>query len=1224
MIIKERNKCNKKIENNFNISNEFLDILIKRGYDTEEKIRKFLYPSFDALYNPFLFRNMKYLIDKINYCIDNHLVIVIYGDYDVDGTMATSSLYMALKSKGAIVYCFIPDRHTDGYGLNNDAITYIKNKFDAGLIITVDCGITAVNEVEFAKSLGIEVIVTDHHNPQEKLPNCAIIDAKVEGETYPFKELCGAGVVAKIIHALCGLDYMKKFLDLFALATVTDLVPLVDENRIFVSKGLEFMNWMKRPGIQALAKYAQGEEKTESYHLGFRYGPMINAIGRLYNASDVVRLMTTSDINVATTLAEKFNEANEERKEIEKNILEECISKLGDGNRKSIILWSDEWESGVIGIVASILKDIYNCPVLLLSYDKKKGIYSGSGRSIDNINLFELLKLCSNELIGFGGHSVAAGLKVEKDKLNDLLLKFTNECNKFGDDVFEKVVLYDEEVKVSSFNKNFFDEIKLLQPCGLGNPSVKLYLKNVSIKNVVARGKLLEHFSCNVFDETANCDAICFNSSIPDYLDNLDIVANISINNYNGKEKIVCNIETFTKSSIILQRELASKVTQYGIRVVEQPLQVLGISDKKIEQFNKNGIFTVRELINYLPKKYLDFRKNKTVAEINGPELCSMIGTVTKLKQGPKMSYAMCKDENGNNFMACWFHQDYVLRMLYAGYKYIFCGNVKKMEDGFVQIYPIYWGSDISKYQTIIPEYKKIKGMSQDYLISSIDKALQITANTDYLDSFIVEDFNLLSDYDATRYLHHPKNDFEIRDGQRRKVFDDLFQFNFRLKSKNNKNQKSSFILKNKDKWEELKSLLPYNLTNDQENCINEIYNEIQNGNILNALVQGDVGSGKTMVAIFSMLLAANNGYQSCVIAPTEVLALQHYKEISDYMNKLGYNVGYLSGSLKVREKKAILNDLKNGVIDIVVGTHAVIQDSVEFNNLALVVIDEQHRFGVKQREKLAELDGPHMISMSATPIPRTLSMALYGDNIKVYNIKEKPAGRKDVITIKVDNDEEINMFMLEQIRQGRQCYVVCPLIEDSEAESMAEVHSVKKEVEKLYKFFETYPEVKISNTTGKMKKEVIAEEIDKFVKNETNILVSTTIIEVGVNVPNATVIVIKSSERFGLAQAHQLRGRVGRGNHQSYCILQTQYDDAKADILCSSNDGFEIARQDLLLRGSGDYIGTQQTGNNKNVMLMMSEPELYKSISLLNDRIYSDNALFSKYSYLLETTEAD
>ena len=683
MIIKERNNVSKTIENKFNISNEFFDILIKRGYDTEEKIRCFLYPSFDTLHNPFLFKNMQYLVNKINYCIANELTIVIYGDYDVDGTLATSSLFMALRAKKAKVYCYIPDRHKEGYGLNKEAILYIKNKFNASLIITVDCGITSVEEVEYSKTLGMEVIVTDHHNPKEVLPKCAIIDAKVEGETYPFKDLCGTGVVAKIIHALCGLEFMKKFLDLFALATVADLVPLVGENRVFVAKGLEFMNWMKRPGIQALAKYAQGEELTEAYHLGFRYGPMINACGRLGNASDVVILMTTSDIKLAEELAKKLYDYNEQRKKIEKEIFEQCVAMLGEGSRKFIVLWNDNWESGVMGIVASRLVEKYHCPTVLLTYDKEKGIYSGSGRSIDNINLFNLLQKCSDVLISFGGHSVAAGLKVDKNKLNDFLLKFSSECNQFADEEFEEVCLCDKQIKVSSITKEFYREIRLMQPCGLGNPSVKLYLKNVSIKNVIARGKLLEHFSCNVFDETANCEAICFNKSIPDYLDNIDMIVSIGINTYQGKEKVSCNIERYKKSDILIQRELASKVTQYGLRIVEQPLEVLGITNKKIEQFNKSGIYTVNQLINYLPKKYLDFRKTKNVCDIQENELCSMIGTVTKLKQGPKMSYAMCTDENGHSFMACWFHQDYVLRLLCTGYKYIFCGQVKKLEDGF-------------------------------------------------------------------------------------------------------------------------------------------------------------------------------------------------------------------------------------------------------------------------------------------------------------------------------------------------------------------------------------------------------------------------------------------------------------------------------------------------------------------------------------------------------------
>lgn len=1222
MIYKQRKISgdnNNFISDNLNISNNFKELLINRGYNNDLKINEFLNSSLSFLLNPFLFNNMEYVVNKINEYISLKKKIVIYGDYDVDGTMSTSSLFLALLNKGANVDYYIPDRHKDGYGLNKKSIEYIKTSMSANLIITVDCGITSVEEVEYAKQLGIEIIVTDHHEPKEILPSCIIIDAKVPDEKYPFKELCGCGVVAKIIQALCGIDVMKKYLDLIALATVADLVSLTGENRIFVSEGLKFINYIKRPGIKELINYVTDGE-IESYHLGYRIGPMINACGRLGDASDAVKLMTTNNSDIIIPLAKELYDYNEQRKLIEKNIFEECINRLGDNKRKSIVLWDNNWESGVVGIVASRLIEIYHCPTILLCYDKEKNVYSGSGRSIDGIDIFSTLNKCNNFLVSFGGHKAAAGMKVDTNNLENFSRKFNEECEKYSDDIFEEIVIYDKEVKLSSFNRNFYNEIKLIQPCGLGNPNIKLLLKNVSIRNIITRGKKQQHFSCNIFDDSSNCDAICFDKNIPDYRDDIDIIVSLSLNEYKGKEKIICNIESFKKSETSLSSIQISSQTQYGIRVIDQPLEVLGLNDKKLKQFHKSNIFTLQELINYLPRKYLDFRYPKMAYEITSQlETCSMIGTILKVKKGNKIAFAMVKDDCGNVFMASWFNQDYVLRLLNTGYKYIFCGQAKRNENGLVQIYPAYFSSDISKYKAIIPDYKKISDMSSEYLIGAIDKALVMLANTDFLDRFIIDKFNLLSDYDATIKLHHPKNDFDIRNGQRRKVFNDLFKFNFILKSQAKENDFSKYILRNNNKWDELRNLLPYTLTNDQNNCLNQIYNYVNSGKILNSLVQGDVGSGKTMIALFSMLLAANNGFQACLIAPTEVLAKQHFDEISGYLEPIGYNIGYLVGGLKVKERKSTLSGIKDGSINIVIGTHALIQDSVEFNNLSLVVIDEQHRFGVSQREKLYSLEGPHMISMSATPIPRTLSMAIYGDNIQVYNIKEKPAGRKDIITLRMDKDEDINQFMLEQIRQGRQCYVVCPLIEKSEAESMTDVRSVKKEVDLLIEYFSNYPEVKISNTTGRMKKELITEEIDKFTRNETNILVSTTIIEVGVNIPNATVMVIKSSERFGLAQSHQLRGRVGRGSYQSYCILQTDKDDPKAEILCNSNDGFEIARQDLLLRGAGDYIGTQQTGNNRNVMLMMSEPELYNQISNLNDEIYSNPPLLAKYKYITE-----
>ena len=1192
-----------------------LRILSQRGVRTNKDAMCFLNPSHHQLHDPFLFKDMGNAVELIKAAVNSGRHIVVHGDYDVDGTMATSCLYLALRKTTNNVSFFIPDRHKDGYGLKKHNI----DKFPCGcLLITVDCGITAFDEVEYAKSKGIDCIITDHHNAPSATPNCVIIDAKVPGETYPFKELCGAGVAAKLIQALLGFDVMKKYIDLVALATVSDVVPLVGENRVIVAAGLSFINRIKRPGIAALVAQ-QPVECVTSSDIGFKYGPMLNACGRLGDANDVVRLMCCSSREDSDVLAAKMNEYNRRRKDIETNIFNQCISMIDkngvvDTSVRSIVLWDKNWEAGVIGIVASRIAERYHCPVCLLCFNEELGLWCGSGRSIDGINLYEALSKCES-IYSFGGHDAAAGMKVEEKNLELFKKEFDDSCRTFADP--EEVILCDLSLKMKDIDIKAYYALRSIQPCGEGNPEVKVLLSNVSMKNVMIRAG--KHFSASVFDETGICDAICFNADIPSTFDNLDIVASIDVRKYKGKEKVQLQIISFMKNGKCLKKQAASSVTQYGVRVVDQPIEILGLTKAKLDQFKKANIETIQQLINYLPTKYMDFRRPKRAIDISIPEVCSMIGTVYRKKYGDVLSYAMCHDDDGGTFMVCWFRQDYNLKMVAEGGRYIFCGTASRTENGLVRMQPTYFGSNISKYQTIIPQYRKIPGMSSEFLINSIDKAIQLTANTDFLDRWIVDEFQMMSDYDATKKLHHPLNDFEIRDGQERKSFNDLFRFNFILKSKNKENQKSEYVLVKDDKLAELKELLPYKLTGDQNRCIDNICEYVASGKILNALVQGDVGSGKTMVALFSILLAINNGYQACLIAPTEVLARQHFEEISGYLGKLGYNVGYLVGGMKVRERKSVLKGLEDGSINAVIGTHAIIQDTVLFNNLAVCVIDEQHKFGVKQREKLSEIHGPHTISMSATPIPRTLSMALYGDNIQVYSIKEKPAGRKEVMTMKMYDDNEINQFMLKEIRAGRQCYVVCPMIDEMETGKMAGVSSVQAEVSNMMEWFKPYPEVVISNTTGRMKKELIAEEISKFVNNESNILISTTIIEVGVNVPNATVMVLKSSERFGLAQAHQLRGRVGRGSYQSYCLLQTDKDDEKADILCESTDGFEIAKQDMLLRGAGDYIGTQQTGDNSNVMLMMANPKLFADINDLNDKIYQNPALFAKYEYILK-----
>lgn len=1233
MVLEERKKEALKedpysISKKLNIPPALADILIKRGYSSEESTKKFLSPCFSDLIDPFCFKEMDKAVACIKRAVSTGEKVYIYGDFDVDGTMATTILALELRNIGANVSCYIPDRHTEGYGLNNNAIKKLYEK-GCRLLVTVDCGITGAESVKYAYSLGMKVIVTDHHEPPENIPACeAVLDARVPDETYPFSYLCGAGVSLKLVQALSGMEAGKKYIDLAALATVADIVPLIGENRVIVAEGLKFMNSNLRPGLRALSEYAMGgETEITSYHLGFRFAPMINACGRLGNAANSVRLMSTANMEKLNALASMLNDLNEKRKKIESQILEECIERIESNpmpKRKGIVICGKEWESGVIGIVASRLVDRYSCPVIVMTYEESSRKYHGSCRSINGINIHDVLEKCKRNIIKFGGHVAAAGLDVSESELKSFKAAFYAEVQKYPDEMFEPKIIYDTELCINDITVDLTESLKRIEPCGMGNPKVRIASKNVSLKNIKIIGANRDHYSCQLYDETGSCRAVAFRQKRPDEFLDMDVVFTPGINSYNGKKEVQCVLEYIGLSREHIVRNEASKNTSYGVRIIDQDLDVLGINPRKMKQFHNAGIYTIKQLANYLPKRYHDFRKPVFVRDLQPKEMGCVEAKIIKIKTSQKGVFATCVDDAGTVFMVSWFNQPYIAKNLRAHTRYIFCGTVNFSDDGFPMFSAKYYSEDIERLKILKPEYKKIAGMSDDYLTDCIKKALGMIPNVDYLDYDTVKQFGLMSEYDSTTKLHSPANDMDIRDAQRRKVFDDLFRFNFILKNKFSNMQHGSVpSVTGNGIWADLKKSLPYTLTSDQGRTLTEMLEYVKSGKRLNSLVQGDVGAGKTIVAFFMMALMMENGYQSCVIAPTEVLAKQHYDGLVDLMAPFGVKVGYLVGKMKAKEKRETLAGIKNGTVQMVVGTHAVIQDSVEFHNLGLAVIDEQHRFGVTQRDRLNNIkDNPHMITMSATPIPRTLSMALFGDNIQVFNIKTKPAGRLDVITIKAGSDSETNELMLREIRSGRQCYVVCPLIDESESEKMANVKSVAVEVESIMKYFENYPEVKVSNITGRMKQSDINEEIKKFADNETNILISTTIIEVGVNIPNATVMVIKSSERFGLAQAHQLRGRVGRGSHQSYCVLQPNGDDIKAEILCSTSDGFEIARQDLMLRGAGDYIGTQQTGSNRDVMLMMAEPELYNQISILNDEIYKDPARFAKYRYIIEEYE--
>lgn len=653
-------------------------------------------------------------------------------------------------------------------------------------------------------------------------------------------------------------------------------------------------------------------------------------------------------------------------------------------------------------------------------------------------------------------------------------------------------------------------------------------------------------------------------------------------------------------------------------------LELLGIPKQKINQLRSADIYCIEDLVKYLPRKYYDFRNPVPIKNVKDGDVCAVVGTVGEIKTLNDLVYTKITDKNGHFIYAYWFNQKYVAKKLEPGKEYIFCGRVKIDTDFYnvKKIFPIMFDKDIKKLQRIIPVYRKIKGMSNEYLERLIADALKLVNPEDYLEDKIVKQFNLIGEIDAFKKIHQPQTPEDIEKAQERFIFDDLFLFNFQLKNLNKvKDQPTLYPISSCKTWTHLYNNLPFDLTEDQKKCLKQMYFTVKQGKRLNVLIQGDVGSGKTIVAIFMMVLAAENGYQSCLMAPTEVLARQHYEELQERLKGLPFQVGYLSGNLTAKQKNMTLEKIKSGEIQLVVGTHAVIQDGVEFKKLGLMIVDEQHRFGVVQREALLEkYQHPHSIVMSATPIPRTLSMALYGDSIQVLTIKTKPAGRKPVKTIRMEDDSEVNEFMWQEIQKGRQCYVICPLIEDSDSERMAEVESVNTVYEKLVSYFKKYPEVKISLISGKMRPKDIDEEIKKFANNETHILVSTTIVEVGVNIPNATVMVIKNAERFGLAQLHQLRGRVGRSDYQSYCILQSpKKDDAKIEIMCSTTDGFEIAKKDLELRGPGDFLGVKQSGQNKYVMLMLAYPKLYEEISKLNDQIYADPEWYERYSFINE-----
>jgi len=626
-----------------------------------------------------------------------------------------------------------------------------------------------------------------------------------------------------------------------------------------------------------------------------------------------------------------------------------------------------------------------------------------------------------------------------------------------------------------------------------------------------------------------------------------------------------------------------------------------GVGPVRAEILQKElGIFTWGHLLMHYPFRYVDKSKFYSVSEVTEEtQYIQLKGIIQNFRiLGEKRSRRLVadfKDDTGSMELV-WFQKpDWVLKSLKENVEYIVYGKPKQFGFKFNIAHPeIKLVSDASLVGNALdPVYnstEKMKKFSLDTVgISKLMKALfERIGPEDLIEFFpyeLLDDYSLMTRVKALKNIHFPENEKELDKATFRIKFEELLVIQLRLlRRKINKNiQYKGYVFeKIDDKFKRFfDECLEFELTDAQKRVLKEIRKDTLSNRQMNRLLQGDVGSGKTVVALMTMLMALDNGFQACLIAPTEILASQHFESINELMSKIGVKTAFLTGSVKGKTRKQLLLALAEGEIDILIGTHALLEDKVIFKNLGQVVIDEQHRFGVAQRAKMwtKNENPPHVLVMTATPIPRTLAMTLYGD-LDVSIIDELPPGRKPIVTSHRKESSRLRVFgfLKQEIELGRQVYIVYPLIEESET---LDYNHLMDGYESITRAF---PEYAVSMVHGKMKTEDKDFEMQRFVKGETQIMVATTVIEVGVNVSNASVMIIESAERFGLSQLHQLRGRVGRGADQSYCILMTGYkisaeSKQRMDIMVETNDGFRISEVDLKMRGPGNIEGTQQSG---------------------------------------------
>ncbi|HBF3810737.1 ATP-dependent DNA helicase RecG [Clostridioides difficile] len=633
---------------------------------------------------------------------------------------------------------------------------------------------------------------------------------------------------------------------------------------------------------------------------------------------------------------------------------------------------------------------------------------------------------------------------------------------------------------------------------------------------------------------------------------------------------------------------------------------VKGIGPKKADKLNKLGIFTLKDLLYYFPRQFEDRNNLKKIAQLEDGEKVTIKAVISSIntfspKEGMTLTKIDVKDETGSAKLV-FFNKSYIKNTFRPGDSILVFGKVKKKFNNLelTSCELEYLTNSPKNTCRFMPVYQLTYGVTNKEIMSIIrtvleDKELIIQ---EYIPQRIIEKYRLCSIDFAVRNIHSPSSKESLKIALYRIVFEELLILQLGLfVFKSGRNKEDGIKFETSKDLKKIISALPFKLTKAQNRALDEIIQDMNLEKIMNRLVQGDVGSGKTVVALLALANCVLNGYQGALMAPTEILAGQHYISLTESLKDFGINVGLLIGSLTKKQKDTVLEQIKNNEIDILIGTHALIEDKVEFNNIGLVITDEQHRFGVMQRSKLS-LKGanPDILVMTATPIPRTLALILYGD-LDISIIDELPPGRQPIETIAIEKskrDRAYNNLVRREVESGRQVYIVCPLVEESEA---IEAKSAVELVEELRA--EYFHDLRLGLLHGKMKSSEKDEVMRLFKDKEIDILVSTTVIEVGVNVPNATLMIIENAERFGLAQLHQLRGRVGRGSHKSYCVLiydsKTDVCRQRMAIMEETNDGFKISEKDLEIRGPGEFFGTRQHG-----LPELKVANLFKHIKIL------------------------